>query len=44
MNTPTLMRTAARGSVATDTELIARCRNGDHAAWRMLHDRHAPSV
>jgi RNA polymerase sigma-70 factor (ECF subfamily) len=38
------MRTAARGSVATDTELIARCRNGDHAAWRMLHDRHAPTV
>lgn len=38
------MRASARGAVATDTELVARCRAGDHAAWRMLHDRHAPTV
>jgi RNA polymerase sigma-70 factor (ECF subfamily) len=34
----------SRASVPTDTELVARCRRGDHAAWRMLHDRHAPTV
>jgi len=45
VNTPSLMRTAPRGSaVPTDTELVARCRRGDHNAWRMLHDRHAPTV
>jgi RNA polymerase sigma-70 factor, ECF subfamily len=38
------MRPVARGSVPTDTELVTRCRRGDHAAWRMLHDRHAPTV
>lgn len=38
------MRPVARGSVLSDTELVTRCRNGDHAAWRMLHDRHAPTV
>jgi RNA polymerase sigma-70 factor (ECF subfamily) len=38
------MRPVARGSVPTDTELVARCRRGDHAAWRALHDRHAPTV
>jgi RNA polymerase sigma-70 factor (ECF subfamily) len=44
VNTPSLMRPVARASVPTDTELVARCRRGDHAAWRMLHDRHAPTV
>jgi RNA polymerase sigma-70 factor, ECF subfamily len=38
------MKPVARGSVPTDTELVARCRRGDHAAWRILHDRHAPTV
>ena len=45
MNTPSLLRPAVpRGSVPTDTELVARCRRGDHGAWRLLHDRHAPTV
>jgi len=44
-NTPSLIRSAAaRGTAPTDTELVARCRRGDHGAWRMLHDRHAPTV
>jgi RNA polymerase sigma-70 factor (ECF subfamily) len=38
------MRPVARGSVPTDTDLVTRCRRGDHTAWRMLHDRHAPTV
>ena len=45
MKTPSLLRPAVpRGSVPSDTELVARCRRGDHGAWRMLHDRHAPTV
>jgi RNA polymerase sigma-70 factor (ECF subfamily) len=45
VNTPSVMRPVAlRGTAPTDTELIARCRRGDHGAWRMLHDRHAPTV
>jgi RNA polymerase sigma-70 factor, ECF subfamily len=24
--------------------LVARCRRGDHTAWRALYDRHAPTV
>ncbi|HEX4405721.1 MAG TPA: sigma-70 family RNA polymerase sigma factor [Polyangia bacterium] len=38
------MRPVPRSSVPTDTELVARCRRGDHVAWRMLHDRHASTV
>lgn len=39
------MRPAARGAAhPTDAELVARCRRGDHGAWRALYDRHAPTV
>src|SRR5215831_18205345 len=39
------MRQVARGTgQPTDSELVARCRRGDHAAWRTLFDRHAPTV
>jgi RNA polymerase sigma-70 factor (ECF subfamily) len=38
------MRPVPRGAVPSDGELVARCRRGDHAAWRMLHDRHASTV
>jgi RNA polymerase sigma-70 factor (ECF subfamily) len=41
------LNTSARRSAAAsppDGELIARCRNGDRAAWRMLYERHAPTV
>jgi RNA polymerase sigma-70 factor (ECF subfamily) len=44
VNTPSLMKPVARVSIPSDTELVARCRSGDHAAWRTLHDRHAPTV
>jgi RNA polymerase sigma-70 factor (ECF subfamily) len=45
VNTPGYMRPAARASgQPTDTELVARCRAGDHAAWRALYDRYAPTV
>src|SRR2546421_5490907 len=27
-----------------DDELVERCRMGDTAAWRILYDRHSPSV
>ena len=32
------------GAVTSDAELVARCRRGDHGAWRMLHDRHSRTV
>jgi RNA polymerase sigma-70 factor (ECF subfamily) len=40
------MKPVARGAGAgpTDSELVARCRRGEHVAWRMLHDRHARTV
>src|SRR5215471_17567591 len=39
------MRQIARGSgQPTDSDLVARCRRGDHGAWRMLYDRHSPTV
>ena len=38
------MKPVARGAVPSDAELVARCRRGDHVAWRMLHDRHARTV
>ena len=40
------MKPVARGTsgVPSDSELVARCRRGDTAAWRMLHDRHARTV
>jgi RNA polymerase sigma-70 factor (ECF subfamily) len=39
------MRSVARApGQPTDSELVARCRRGDHAAWRTLHDRYAPTV
>jgi RNA polymerase sigma-70 factor, ECF subfamily len=44
LNTPTLMKPVPRGAGPTDAELVARCRRGEHAAWRMLHDRHARTV
>jgi RNA polymerase sigma-70 factor (ECF subfamily) len=44
VNTPTLLKPVARGAVPSDSELVARCRRGDSAAWRMLHDRHARTV
>ena len=28
----------------SDRELVARCREGDTAAWRTLYDRYSPSV
>jgi RNA polymerase sigma-70 factor (ECF subfamily) len=33
-----------RSTVATDAELVARCRTGDQGAWRLLVERHAPLV
>jgi RNA polymerase sigma-70 factor (ECF subfamily) len=39
------VRSIARGAgQPTDGELVARCRRGDSAAWRLLHDRYAPTV
>jgi RNA polymerase sigma-70 factor (ECF subfamily) len=39
------MRPVARtAGQASDGDLVARCREGDHAAWRSLYDRHAPTV
>jgi RNA polymerase sigma-70 factor (ECF subfamily) len=37
-------RSSSAASAPADGELIARCRNGDRAAWRMLYERHAPTV
>jgi RNA polymerase sigma-70 factor, ECF subfamily len=45
VNTPGLTRSYARGAgQPTDGELVARCRRGDHASWRALYDRYAPTV
>ena len=45
MNTPGLLRSVPReASPSSDLDLVARCRNGDGAAWRALHDRYAPVV
>jgi RNA polymerase sigma-70 factor (ECF subfamily) len=38
------MKPVARVAGPTDAELVARCRRGEHGAWRMLHDRHARTV
>src|SRR2546423_11345143 len=27
-----------------DGDLVARCREGDRGAWRLLYERHAPTV
>lgn len=32
------------GAAVPDGELVARCRQGDRLAWRMLYDRHAPLI
>ena len=45
MKTPGLIRPASRApNHSTDAELVARCRRGDHTAWRALYDRHALTV
>jgi RNA polymerase sigma-70 factor (ECF subfamily) len=36
--------TARGATLPSDADLVARCQRGDHAAWRTLHDRHAPTV
>ena len=28
----------------SDGDLVNRCREGDHQAWRMLYERYAPTV
>jgi RNA polymerase sigma-70 factor (ECF subfamily) len=28
----------------SDNDLVARCREGDRTAWRLLYERHAPTV
>jgi RNA polymerase sigma-70 factor (ECF subfamily) len=38
------VRRPSAPSLPSDSELVARCRAGDHAAWRTLYDRHAPTV
>lgn len=35
---------AAGSATIDDAELVARCRSGDQAAWRVLVERHAPLV
>jgi RNA polymerase sigma-70 factor (ECF subfamily) len=45
VSTPGLLRPIARAAgQPTDGELVSRCRRGDAAAWRTLHDRYAPTV
>ena len=45
VNTPGLLRSVQRNAgPAGDLDLVARCRKGDAAAWRVLHDRYAPVV
>ena len=33
-----------RSTIATDAELVERCRSGDQGGWRLLIERHAPLV
>jgi RNA polymerase sigma-70 factor (ECF subfamily) len=34
----------APSSGPPDSDLVARCREGDRGAWRQLYERHAPTV
>jgi len=43
LKTPGASRSFPLATVS-DTELVSRCRNGDKAAWRLLFERHAPTV
>jgi RNA polymerase sigma-70 factor (ECF subfamily) len=34
----------APASAPSDGDLVARCREGDRTAWRLLYERHSPTV
>lgn len=49
MNTPGILRSVPSGKSAAvapsgDHEILARCRQGDRAAWRAMHDRYSAIV
>jgi RNA polymerase sigma-70 factor (ECF subfamily) len=45
VNTPGLTKAVSRAAgQPTDGELVARCRNGDRAAWRLLYERYSSTV
>jgi RNA polymerase sigma-70 factor (ECF subfamily) len=38
------LRRASNAAAPSDGDLVARCRGGDRSAWRLLYERHAPTV
>jgi RNA polymerase sigma-70 factor (ECF subfamily) len=38
------VRRTAGTPVPSDGDLVSRCRKGDRNAWRLLYERHAPTV
>ena len=46
LRTVELTNSARRGAAPapSDGDLVARCREGDRTAWRLLYERHAPTV